>query len=356
MPLDIYSTYYMLAAVRELPLEGTFFKSRYFPTNPMTDVFGTSEVFIDYMKGNRKMAPFVVPRIGGVAVMRDGYSTFTIEPPNISLTMPLTLDHLKNRRFGEALFSQATPEARARFYLLEDLAELGRRITRREEWMCAETMMNNGCVMKHITDKEDVYFEVEAKFYQGTDNPAIYTPANAWTSGDDGWWVDVELMCDMLTMRGLPATDLLVSADVGRFILEDPRVQKMLDNRRMEMGNINPRLLPDGVTYIGTFNFNGHILDVLSAKATYENDDGQDVPFMPSGTVVVTAPNSGRTLYGAVTQIEPGVDDFITHAAPRVPLHILTVKPPVKETQMTSKPLMAPVRANPWIVAKKVFD
>ena len=34
--MDIYSTYYMLAALEEMPLEHNFFKSRYFPTNLQT--------------------------------------------------------------------------------------------------------------------------------------------------------------------------------------------------------------------------------------------------------------------------------------------------------------------------------
>ena len=46
--MDIYSTYYMLAAVNELPPEHTFFKRRYFPTNTAMDIFGTSKVLADY--------------------------------------------------------------------------------------------------------------------------------------------------------------------------------------------------------------------------------------------------------------------------------------------------------------------
>ena len=57
--MNIYSTYYMLAAVRELAPEHTFFKRRYFPTNTPMDVFGTSKVLVDYKEGSQKRAPFV---------------------------------------------------------------------------------------------------------------------------------------------------------------------------------------------------------------------------------------------------------------------------------------------------------
>ena len=52
--MNIYETIWMLAAIEELPLEHTFFKSRYFPTDDMMDVFNTSKVLADYREGKRK--------------------------------------------------------------------------------------------------------------------------------------------------------------------------------------------------------------------------------------------------------------------------------------------------------------
>ena len=64
---DIYDTYYMLAAVEELPVEQTFFRNRYFPTNAAMDIFATDRVLADYKEETRKYAPFVVPRIGSTS-------------------------------------------------------------------------------------------------------------------------------------------------------------------------------------------------------------------------------------------------------------------------------------------------
>ena len=78
--MDNYSTYYMLGAVEELPLEQGFFKERYFPTDVMMDVFNTTKVLADYREGSRRMARFVVPRIGSLPVGRQGFSTYELEP------------------------------------------------------------------------------------------------------------------------------------------------------------------------------------------------------------------------------------------------------------------------------------
>lgn len=356
--MDIYSTYYLLAAVRELAPEHTFFKNRYFQTNPITDIFGSAKVLSDFAEGNRKRAPFVLPRIGGKSVAREGFGTAELEPMFISISKPLTIDHLLTRGYGEALASNMSPEERARLLQIEDLADLAARIARSEEYLCCRTMLDNGCVMAHETDKDGVYENVGVNFYEGEDNPALYTPAAPWTHSTDtevgSWYKDLGNMVKMLTKRGLPARDIILSSDVGEFLLDDIWVQKMLDNRRVEMGGIAPEMLTDYVTHLGTFTIEGKKLDILISDGTYE-EDGEDVPYLEDGSVIVTAPDCGRGLYGAVTQLEAD-GEYHTYAGARVPQHIFTMKPPVKETQLTSRPLMVPKRKNPWTVAKKVFD
>ena len=122
--MNIYETIWMLAAIEELPLEHTFFKSRYFPTDDMMDVFNTSKVLADYREGKRKKAPFVVPRIGSLPVGREGFKTYELEPAYIGLSMPLTIDQLNKRGFGESIMSGMTPEERAKHLQLHDMEEL----------------------------------------------------------------------------------------------------------------------------------------------------------------------------------------------------------------------------------------
>lgn len=361
--MNIYDTFYMLAAVRELKPEHTFFKRRYFPTNMTMDVFGTSKVLADYKGKSAKSAPFVLPRIGSVSVGREGFSTYELEPANISLSMPLTLDQLTKRGFGESLMSGLTPEDRAKQFLIGDLAELDARITRTEEWMAIQTMLDNGCTMRHQTEVEGVYEDIPAKFYDGENNPSLYTPEKAWehsTVDENGnvvpgnWYKDICNMVKELTSRGLPARDLLLASDVGAWLMEDAWVLKMLDNRRAEMGRIAPTELTEYVTEIGVFNFAGRNLSMIVSDGTFEDANGNDVPYMPLGSVIVTAPDCGKGLYGAVTQLESD-GEFHTHAGTRVPQHIFTIKPPTKETQLSARPLLVPKRANPWMAAKSVF-
>ena len=361
MSLNIYDTHFMLAAVKELPAEHKFFKPRYFPTNEALDIFGTTRVLADYKEYGTKKAPFVLPRVGGIPVERDGFSTYDMEPANISVSLPLTIDELEKRGFGESLMSNLTPAQREQNLLIEDLATLSAMITRAEEALAVSVMIDNGCTMRHLTDKEGVYKDIKVKYYDGPSNPALFTPANAWSHSTysngtwtpGNWYDDICTMIGMLVKKGRPAKEILVATDVADFLMTDGWILAMLDNRRAEMGTLAPEALTEYVYELGTFNFKGRKLTIIACDGTYE-EGGSDVPYIPDGTVIVTAPNCGKGLYGGVTQITPE-GKTVTYAGTRVPQHIFTVRPPVKETMLTSRPLFAPQRANPWVTAKSVL-
>ena len=155
MPFNFYDTHTLLMAVQQLTPAATFLRDRYFPTNDASDIFATDDVLVELRDGSKKLAPFVAPRKGGVTVLRAGYNMERYTPPFVAPRRVLTLDELRKRGFGEALYSQLTPEQRQQTLILRDADELGELITNREEAMAAETMLTNGCVMKHIADDVD---------------------------------------------------------------------------------------------------------------------------------------------------------------------------------------------------------
>ena len=155
MPFNFYETHTLLMAVQQLTPAATFLRDRYFPTNDASDVFATDDVLVEYRDGSKKLAPFVAPRKGGVTILRNGYHMERYTPPFVAPKRSLSADDLKKRGFGEALYTQLTPEQRQQTLILKDADELGEFITRREEAMAAETMLTNGCIMKHIADDAD---------------------------------------------------------------------------------------------------------------------------------------------------------------------------------------------------------
>lgn len=351
MPFNFYETHTLLMAVEQLTPPSSFLRDRYFPTNNATDIFATTDVLVEYRDGSKKLAPFVAPRKGGVTVLREGYEMQRFTPPNVAPRRMLTIDDLTKRGFGEALLPTMTPEQRQRGLLLKDAQDLDERITRREEWMCAQVMLTNGCVCKHIADDVDIADEMEVRYYSEASNPATYTPATKWDASGAKVLADLEAMTRLLTKRGLRASDLICAPDVAGVIIRNAEIVGLLDNRRYEMGNVEPTELAPGAATIARLNVLGRIINVISYDESYTDDDGTDTAYIPSGKCVLTAPGAGRMLYGAVNQVEESDGRLHTYTGRRVPKYLSDADRNTRSLTMTSCPLPTPNNKNPFIVA-----
>lgn len=342
-------------SVKQLPPLHTFLLDRYFPTNAASDIFATDDVLVEYRKGSKKAAPFVAPRKGGITILRDGYTMKRFTPSYIAPKRPLTIDDLKKRGFGEALYPNLSPEQRQGVIMMGDLDELRNMNLRRKEAMAAEVIFTNGCIMDEYIDDLHNFEEREVRYYDGDVNHATYTPAADWDTNEASgrqMLNDVAAMISMLTSRGLPATEVLVSPDVADVVLANEWIMKLLDNRRYEMGGVSPELLPSGASKICRLNIKGRMIDFLSYEDTYTEVDGTVKPFIPAGMIAVCAPNAGRTVYGAITQVEQADGEFHTYAAVDVPKYLSDAAHNVRELMLSSAPLCMPNNENPFITAK----
>lgn len=355
MAFNFYDTHTLLMSVEQLPPLHTFLLDRYFPTNAASDIFATTDVLVEYKKGSKKAAPFVAPRKGGITVLREGYTMKRFTPSYIAPKRTLTIDDLNKRGFGEALYTNLTPEQRQGVIMLGDLDELRAMNKRRKEAMAAEVIFTNGCVMDEYVDDFNNFDEKEVRYYDGEANPATYTPSANWnTSEESGKQIinDIAAMISMLTSRGLPATDVLVAPDVADVILSNEWILKLLDNRNYQIGGVDPATLPEGASKIARLNIKGRMVDVLSYEDTYTEIDGTVKQFIPEGCIAVGAPAAGRTVYGAVTQLEQADGEFHTHRGVDVPKYTCDAIHNVREVTLTTAPLCIPNNENAFISAK----
>ena len=355
MAYNFYDTHHLLASVQQLAPLHTFLLDRYFPTNAATDIFTTNDVLVEYKKGSKKAAPFVAPRKGGITILRDGYTMKRFTPSYIAPRRPLTIDDLNKRGFGEALYSQLTPEQRQGVLMLGDLDELRGMNKRRKEAMAAEVIFTNACKMDEYVDDLNNFEEREVRYYDGEANPATYVPTANWdTTEAAGKQIinDVAAMGSMLTSRGLPFTEVLVAPDVADVILNNEWILKLLDNRNYQIGGVDPETLPAGAAKIARLNIKGRMIDFITYEDTYTEIDGTVKPFIPAGMIAATAPAAGRTLYGAVTQVEQADGEFHTYAAVDVPKYLSDATHNVREVTLTTAPLCVPNNENPFISAK----
>jgi len=355
MNIDILSTYVMMALVEEIIPETSFFKDRYFPTGA-GDIFKADKVLVEYRKADRMMASFVAPRAGDIPVDRRGYEIHEFAPPHILPSRVLTIDDLKKRGFGEALLAKSTQAERAARIVIEDMKDLDLRIRRREEWMCAQVMINNACDMQEYIDAETKGELLRVRYYESASDH-IYIVPEKWNSADGDFFADVKTMCKALAKRGLKAADLILGTQVADYICDIPKVRDLLDNRRMEFGTLAPSLTSyPGVATIGVLNFGGFKLTLWEVDHEYVDENGVSKSFFPPTAAMVTAPGCGHLMYGQITQIEFGSSEFTTHAAPRIPKLVVDQGKDTRKLRLGARPLAAPKDYCPYMFAPDVVS
>lgn len=351
MSINLYKTKTMLAGIKQMIRPTSFLRDRYFPTLP-DGIFPTEEVLVEYKDATGvKMAPVVMPRKGDLSVARDGYLTEKLTPPLIAPSRPLTIDDLNKKGFGENLFSDRTPEQRQAEVLKDDLAELHDMITAREEDMAASCIFNNGYILRQYADKygSGEFMEYKLNFYEGGVNPAIYVPGVKWNGASSEKIADLYQMILMLTRVGNRASEVLLGADAAEALLSDEKIQKLLDIKTYNIGNIDPTILPDGAASLGHLNIRGHVINLLTYDATRTGDDGEVAPYVPAKQIAVLAPAFGRTIYGAVSQIEQEDGVFHTYMGTRVPR--MWSEKNARELRVSARPIMLPNVKNSVITA-----
>ncbi|GAV24801.1 minor capsid protein E [Carboxydothermus islandicus] len=335
MPIDLFSTRTMLEAVQQMQPVRTFLKSTFF-VNERT--FDTEYVDVDIIKGKRRMAPFVSPKIGGKVVERQGYRTNTYKAPMLAPKLPTTAEQLLKRLPGEPLYSGMSPEDRAAEQLGRDLAELDEIITRREEWMCAQALFTGQI---HITgDGVDEIIDF------GLTNKEVLTGTAKWSDPNSDPLADLKRWRQaIIKASGFSPDILIMASDVLDAFLGHSKIQQLLDLRLVDTGQINPQTLPNGTTYIGRIAELG--VNIYTYDEWYLDDDGNEKPMVPEKTVLM-ASTSARfdLLYGAYVDVEEGVFDL-----PRVPRSWVEKDPSVRWVQMISRPLPVPQHIDSLYVA-----
>lgn len=258
--ISIYEPRYLAEVVRTTPLVRTFFLDNYF-TNVKT--FATKSVDIDVVKGDRRMASFVHPLVGGQVLKNEGYQTESFTPPLINPLTVTTANDALERMPGEDLYSGMTPEERAAKQLIEDYQRLNDAATRREEWMAVRTIMDGQIPIVGPGVNKVIDF--------GFTNKVTLEGTKKWGASAAKPLDDLEDWVDQVLENGFANVDHVVMGKTAlRNFLADTNVQNMLDNRRIELGIINPKDLPNGARYIG--HLSKPSLDIYTYGEVYLDD------------------------------------------------------------------------------------
>ena len=343
--VSIYDPRYLAEVVRTTPPVHTFFLDTYF-SNIKT--FPTKGVDIDIVKGDRQMASFVHPLVGGQVLRDQGYKTESFTPPLINPLTITTANDALERAPGEDLYSGKTPEERAAQQLIEDYKRLDDAATRREEWMAVQAIVTGQIPIVGKGVNEIIDF--------GFTNTETLTGTAQWGKSAAKISDNLEDWADKVLTNGFANVDMAIMGKTAlRNFLADEKISKMLDNRRVEMGLIHPRDLPNGVKYVG--HLNSPDIDIYSYSEVYLDDwtnpeAPATLPLMPENKVVLIASHPDYMMaYGACTYVEDSTQQWMTAQTDRLLRSYVAHHPDRRMLELQAHPLPIPDKADSWFVA-----
>lgn len=343
---DIYTPRTMGKIVQRMPPVRTFFRDTFFRNR---QTFVTESVDVDFKKGNRALAPFVHPKIGGKTILNSGYQTKSYTPPLVAPNKVTTVDNLVKRLAGENPYSGRTPAERAVEKLAEDFRELNEMIVRREEWMAATAIFGGQIPIVG----EGLHEVIDFGF---TNTETIVTESMKWSSPTADPLADLERWRETVQKDGFVNCNICIMArDVANAFVANTKVRDVLDIDAYDLAVIKPRELPNGTTYIGTINKLG--LDIYQYNEWYLDDwtnpaAPENKPLVPNGKLTLLSTEAEYSIYyGATTMIPEEGASFVTVEGDRVPQTWIERRPDRRFLQLNSHPLTVPHEVNSWFVA-----
>ncbi len=354
--LDLKTPQTLITMTDRVRPAATFLFDRYFYTNANTDIYDTEDILVERKdKYGRVVAPLV--KKGWKNSTRRTFSTTVLRAGRIAPRRILTIADMMQRGYGEQLInSDRSPSDRAVAITMEDLTDMRNSIKRRMEVMAADLLVNNKYTLTYEKSDangadEDVEPQ-EVSFIDSTEgNPTAYAPATMWNKGGDVY-ADLRAMCRQLDENGGRAVDLVLGANAAAALLANEKIAKMLDNRRMEYGQLAPQIYAQGAVLHGMLNVDGRLLNIIEYREQYHNASGNLVPYFPADNALLISEKCCRALYAAVIQMEQLDMQFHTYYKPVVPKYMGDAEKDELDIRMTSRPLLVPELIGGWISAK----
>lgn len=332
-----------------------FFKDRYFPDGK---TYYSEKALIETKKGGRKVAPFVIPVVGGIVMDAEGYRADEVKAPYIAPKMPITAEELEKKAFGESPESGRTPAQRENEIEAEHMDDMRKAILRRLELMCTEIITTGKLLMKHYATADDAAKDVgykmqQLRFYENEfKNKYMFT--KEWIAMSAAEKIqEFYKIALVLKKRGVRATDIVMTGDVSMQLMTDKDFLEFYDKLHVNTGVIDQKELPEGVTCNGSINVNGIIFNLFTYDEVYEDLDGKIKEFLPKGTIAFLHPGMGTTVYAQVTFVKG--TGFVSYAEKMVPRVVASEDNNVVEVQMFSRPVPFPLDWDGWMVAN-IYD
>ena len=338
----------------EIP-ENSFIQNRYFKNSPRTEFF-SKKLVLDFDSEDMKLGAWV--KKGYVNGETTRFRATAVEPPRIGVQDTIDPEN-DDRVLLEQIAHEMGDSGAGHVDALENLKRvkvmrLGNRVSRSIEKLCVQVLLDNavrGSMHTSATDSTPI--DVEIKYYDDSDNkgnPQRFLPKIAWDKEGATPYRDICAMAYALKQHGGKAREVLLSPEAWICLRNDPLIEKYISWIHSEGSTMGGE--EDGdVERVARVIFDGFAMDVIVYSGIYQDEDGNEVPFLPNDFVAVLSPDCGRLFTAGVTALNPqsitavdpqGTASFIPRRGKLIASQFADIAHQELAIRVESKPLPAP--------------
>lgn len=347
MPLNLYTPETMDGVVRVMPRVHTFFKDTFFRTNRPEF---TEEVRVDFVKGSRRVAPFVNIKSKGKVVEKLGYTTDTFKTPFIKVKDVTDIEDMLNRLPGELLQNSGiTPLQRGIQLMTDQLLVFEDMMARREEWMCVQAMMEG----KIPVVGEGVEYEIDFGFTNKI------TPTVLWdaTENTPSPYKDLQAAVLECKQKGYRTPDIaIMGRKAWNAFLEATKKDEYYKQQPelFDLVTVKPERRDDAVTFVGRLkdpDLDIYVYDEWVIDDWTDPENPVEVPLMPENKVLVACTRARyTTYYGLMMFTDPQTQQFRQIVGTRAADSWIQKEPDARFMTLNARPLPVPHEVDSWCV------
>jgi hypothetical protein len=274
----------MLDAFKLAPRPTSFLQDQLI-TDPVK-THDTAYLEIDKVFEGESIASYSARDGGPDVVGKDGYDTLLHVAPYMYDEMTMTPKDADTRLPGNTIY-EGSSGANVDVRTGENLNLMRDRFKRREEQQIAEGLRTG----KIEVDGRGVKYTIDFKM------PAAHkitlTAGDVWGSTTEDKLAQLEDWSELIQDAGAATPSRLYMAmNVARLLVKDTNIRALLDNRRIEQGQIDFRQLEQQrATYFGTLAGIGLNVELYAYQGSYKPDGGSRTRYIPDDYLIMTSPN-----------------------------------------------------------------
>lgn len=244
-----------------------------------------------------RVAQFVNPDAVADGSEKLSFDNYTFKLPTLQDSVPLTAKELKKRLFGQNVYAQTTPAAKAAILVTEVQSEQMDKVENAMELMAIDACFNGQISVVGKGENRVIDFN------RNTANTIDLGAGNYWDEANGKPEDDIEDFIDLIGQDGSNATHIIGRLATIRVMVKKLETNDDFDSRRIDRGDLVFESFADinGAIFYGTYKG----LEIWGYDGNYKDSDDAAQKAVPDKKIVVlSAMNSNVDIAGYAPDLD----------------------------------------------------